>query len=158
MPRYVRPSITLISPELRESYKNAFDAFDEDRIDRVRTDDLGKVLRAIGFNPTAEEIADMQEDLNAETFTFNAFLFIVYRHSREVDPEAELIDAFRVLDKNGSGTLTVAEIRRILKNLKKPLTDAQIHELVRQANPPGDPDDDKREIDYTKFVRLMLDF
>jgi Ca2+-binding EF-hand superfamily protein len=158
MPRYVKPSITLISPELRESYKNAFDAFDEDRIDQVRTEDLGKVIRAIGFNPTAEEIEDMKLDLNSETFTFKAFLFIVYRHSREVDPEAELIDAFRVLDKTGSGTLTVGEIRRILKNLKKPLTDAQINQLVEQANPPGDKDDDKREIEYTRFVRLMLDF
>ena len=51
------------SQEDRENFKNAFDAFDENRNDFIETADLGKLLRAVGFNPTPEEIEDMMLDL-----------------------------------------------------------------------------------------------
>ena len=94
---------TIFSPEDKENFKNAFDAFDENRDDLVSTDVLGKLLRAIGFNPMPEEVEDMIEDIGASTFDFNSFMYIVYRHAREADPEGELIDAFRVFDKEGTG-------------------------------------------------------
>jgi Ca2+-binding EF-hand superfamily protein len=118
----------------------------------VATEDLGKLLRAIGFNPQPEEIVDMQEDIHSPTFTFKTFVYLVFRHGREVDPATELIDAFRVLDKTGSGRLKVSEIRHILKNIKEPLSDGQVEELIRRAEPVRD------EIDYVSFVQIMLDY
>jgi Ca2+-binding EF-hand superfamily protein len=147
-----RPNLTVFRPEDREKFKNAFDAFDEDRDDLCETAIIGKLIRAIGFNPLPEEVEDMQEDISAPTFDFNTFLYIVYRHAREADPEAELIDSFRVFDKNGSGKLPVATVKRILENLKQPFTPDQIEELLGKANIVGD------KIDYAEFVPLMLDF
>jgi Ca2+-binding EF-hand superfamily protein len=149
---FVRPSLTVFRPEDRENFKNAFDAFDEDRDDLCATGILGKLIRAIGFNPLPEEVEDMQNDINAPTFDFNTFLYLVYRHAREADPEAELIESFRVFDKDGSGKLPIATIRQILENLKQPFTREQIDELLGKANIVGD------KIAYEEFVPLMLDF
>jgi Ca2+-binding EF-hand superfamily protein len=149
---YVRPNLTVFNPEDRENFKNAFDAFDEDRDDLCATEILGKLIRAIGFNPLPEEVEDMQEDINAPTFDFNTFLYLVYRHAREADPEAELIESFKVFDKDGSGKLPVATIRKILENLKQPFTRDQIDELLGKATIVGD------KITYAEFVPLMLDF
>jgi Ca2+-binding EF-hand superfamily protein len=143
----------VFSPEDRENFKNAFDAFDDDRDDRVATDVLGKLLRAVGFNPLPEEVDDMRDDINAPVFDFNSFLYILWRHAREADPEGELIDSFKVFDKNGSGKLKVPVIRQILGNLKQPFTDDQISELIGQAEV-----DQNDEICYADFVRVMLDF
>jgi Ca2+-binding EF-hand superfamily protein len=143
----------VFSPEDRENFKNAFDAFDDDRDDRVATDVLGKLLRAVGFNPLPEEVEDMQEDIAAPTFDFNSFLYILYRHAREADPEGELIDSFKVFDKTGSGKLKTTVIRQILGNLKQPFTDDQISELLGQAEI-----DSNDEVCYADFVKVMLDF
>jgi Ca2+-binding EF-hand superfamily protein len=149
---YVRPTLTVFSPEDRENFKNAFDAFDEDRDDLCSVEILGKLIRAIGFNPLPEEVEDMQQDINSATFDFNTFLYLVYRHAREADPEAELIESFRVFDKDGNGELPVATIRKILSNLKQPFTGEQIEQLLEKANVVRD------KISYKEFVPLMLDF
>jgi Ca2+-binding EF-hand superfamily protein len=137
----------------RENFKNAFDAFDNNRDDLVSVDVLGKLLRAVGFNPRSDEVEDMIEDIGAPVFDFNSFLYIVSLHAREADPEAELVDAFRVFDKIGSGRLTTDTIRHILRNLKEPFTDDQIDELLGQAAV-----DESDSINYEDFVELILDF
>ena len=143
----------LFSPEDLENFKNAFDAFDENRDDLVETSELGKLLRAVGFNPMPEEVEDMVEDIDSPTFDFNSFIYIVYRHARECDPEQELVDAFRVFDKDGSGKLKTDTIRQILRNLKQPFTEDQINELLSQANV------DKQDcVKYEEFVKVTLDF
>lgn len=141
------------SQEDRENFKNAFDAFDENRNDFIETADLGKLLRAVGFNPTPEEIEDMIEDVGSQRLDFSSFLYIASRHAREVEPEQELIDAFRVFDKNGTGRLKTDTIRKILRNLKQPFTEDQIAELLGQATI-----DNQDCIKYKDFVKVMLDF
>jgi Ca2+-binding EF-hand superfamily protein len=170
MPDYIRPSARDLSPELLEKYRQAFTAFDDDRDGRVATELLGKVLRAIGFNPQPREVEDMVEDIKEPEFTFKTFLYLTFRHGREVDPAGELIEAFRVLDKSGSGSLKTSEIRNLLKNLRKPLTNTQVEDLLRKAAIAQDPAasqaeeiDEKEviipdEIEYKGFVQIMLEY
>ena len=143
----------IFSAEDKENFKNAFDAFDEDRDDLIKTDVLGKLLRAVGFNPMPEEVEDMIEDIGATTLDFNSFMYILYRHAREVDPEAELVDAFKVFDKDGTGKLKTDMIRQILRNLKQPFTEDQISELLALAEIDGNDC-----VNYEDFVKVMLDF
>jgi calmodulin len=150
----VEPGV--FTPEQRENFKNAFDAFDEDRDDRVAVDQLGKLIRAVGFNPLPEEVEDMIEDIGGSTFTFDAFLYIIFRHSREADPEGELVDSFRVFDKGGTGRLELDLVRRILHNLKQPFTDDQIDELLSDGD--VDLEIDQGTLNYAKLVKRMIDF
>jgi Ca2+-binding EF-hand superfamily protein len=145
-------NLTFFSTEDRENYKSTFDEFDEDHDGRCETVILRKLIRAIGFNPLPEEVEDMQEDINAPTFDFNTFLYLVYRHRREVDPVVELIESFRVFDENQTGKLPVATIRKILENVKQRPTKDQIDELLAKAAIVNE------EIDYVEFVPVMLDF
>lgn len=142
----------VIPAKERENYKNAFDAFDEDRDDMITKDVLGKLLRALGYNPYPEEVEDMIEDVGGDgKIDFDSFMYLVSKHAREADPEKELVDAFRVFDKEGTGKLPRETISKILKNLKQPFTDDQIEELFNRAG--RDP-----QIDYAKFVNIMLNF
>ena len=132
--------------------KNAFDAYDEERKDKIKPEVLGKLLRALGFNPLPEEVEDMLEDVGGQDIDFKTFAYLVYRHAREADPAGELIASFRVFDKDGTGKLPVATIRQILSHLKQPFEEEQIDELISKANPVDD------QIDYTEFADLMLNY
>ena len=139
--------------EEREDFKNVFDSFDENKDNIIETNNIGKLLRAVGYNPTDEEVEDMIEDINSPNLDFNSFLYIVSRHAREVDPEDELIEAFKVFDKEGTGKLHKDMIRKILSNLKQPFTEDQILELFYQAE-----FDENEYTDYKSFVKIMLDY
>ena len=142
----------VIPAKERENYKNAFDAFDEDRDDMITKEVLGKLLRALGYNPYPEEVEDMIEDVGGDgKIDFDSFMYLVSKHAREADPEKELVDAFRVFDKKGTGKLPRETISKILKNLKQPFTDDQIEELFNKAGRD-------QQIDYAEFVTIMLNF
>jgi calmodulin len=144
----------LFSAEEQENFKNAFDAFDDDRDGLVSVDLLGKLLRAVGFNPRLPEVEDMVSDIGGPTLDFSSFLYLAARHGRAANPEAELVAAFRVFDKSGTGRLKTGIIRQILASLREPFTQDEISELLGQA--VIDPRSDT--VSYEEFVKLMLEF
>ena len=50
------------------------------------------------------------------------------------DTGQELIDAFKAFDKDGSGYLSVAELRLALTTKGEPLTDEEVDEMFREAD------------------------
>lgn len=42
--------------------------------------------------------------------------------------------AFRVFDKDGSGTISAKELRAVMKSLGEDLTDAEIDEMIKEAD------------------------
>lgn len=46
----------------------------------------------------------------------------------------ETMAAFRVFDKDGSGTISASELRAVMKSLGEDLTDAEIDEMIREAD------------------------
>jgi calmodulin len=148
-------SMALFTDEDRDNFQHAFDVFDDDRDGVVPMNLLGKLFRAVGFNPFPQEVEDMAEDLQARNsqLTFKAFYYLLCGHAKSVDPEAELVRAFRVFDKIGSGRLDVDVVKKILRSLKQPFTEDQIGELLSQADVDG-----QQTVDYADFSKLMLDF
>jgi calmodulin len=145
----------IFTEEEEANFKNAFNAFDDDRDGVIPTELLGKLLRAVGYNPYPEEVEDMVEDLASDgsPLKFESFLYLLRAHARSAFPEEELVDAFRVFDKDGTGRLSVDTIQKILKSLKQPFTEDQIAELLSQADV-----DAQSTVNYRDFVKVMLDF
>jgi len=46
----------------------------------------------------------------------------------------ETMAAFRVFDKDGSGTISASELRDVMKSLGENLSDAEIDEMIREAD------------------------
>jgi len=46
----------------------------------------------------------------------------------------ETLAAFRVFDKDNSGTISADELKHVMKSLGEDLTDAEIDEMIREAD------------------------
>jgi calmodulin len=57
---------------------------------------------------------------------------------KETDADQELRNAFRVFDKDGSGTISAEELRRVLLSLGENLTDAEVEDMIQMADVNGD--------------------
>ena len=58
--------------------------------------------------------------------------------SRGTDSEEEILEAFKVFDKDGNGFISAAELRHVMTNLGEKLTDEEVDEMIREADVDGD--------------------
>merc|ERR1711959_613848 len=137
-------SVTMGADQLSEEQiaecKEAFSLFDKSGDGTITTKDLGTVIRALGKNPTGDGTVD-----------FPAFLTIMARKMKDTDTEEDIIEAFRVFDKDGAGVISAAELRHVMTNLGEKLTDEEVDEMIREADVHGDG-----VIDYREFTKIIL--
>ena len=70
---------------------------------------------------------------------------------KATDEEAGLRAAFEVFDRDGSGTISADEMRHVMKSIGEELTDAEIEEMIREADTDGNG-----SIDCEFFLWLLL--
>jgi calmodulin len=142
-----------VTEEQKAEFKEAFSVFDNDGDGTITIEELGTVLRMLGQTPTEAELQDMINEVDADgngVIDFPEFCQLMARKMKDKDPEEELIEACRVFDRDGSGAISAAEIRDVMTNLGKKLTDEEIDEMIRAADIDGDG-----QIDYEEFVKMM---
>ena len=66
------------------------------------------------------------------------------------DKIAEYKEAFDMFDKDGSGTISVTEIVKIMKNFGYPIKKAEAQQMIADIDDNGDG-----ELDFEEFVTLM---
>jgi calmodulin len=66
------------------------------------------------------------------------------------DKIAEYKEAFDMFDKDGGGTISVAEIVKIMKNFGYPIKKSEAQKMISEIDDNGDG-----EIDFEEFVTLM---
>ena len=63
------------------------------------------------------------------TIDFPEFLTMMARKMKDTDSEEEILEAFKVFDKDGNGFVSAAELRHIMTNLGEKLTDEEVDEV-----------------------------
>ena len=153
----VFPLVTMadqLTEEQIAEFKEAFSLFDKDGDGTITTKELGTVMRSLGQNPTEAELQDMINEVDADgngTIDFPEFLTMMARKMKDTDSEEEIIEAFKVFDKDGNGFISAAELRHIMTNLGEKLTDEEVDEMIREADIDGDG-----QINYEEFVKMMM--
>jgi len=71
--------------------------------------------------------------------------------SQDTDSEEELVEAFKVFDKDNNGFISAAELRHVMTNLGERLTDEEVDEMIREADVDGDG-----QVNYEEFVKMMM--
>merc|ERR1712217_869504 len=143
-----------LTEEQIAEFKEAFSLFDKDGDGTIITKELGTVMRSLGQNPTEAELQDMINEVDADgngTIDFPEFLSLMERKMKDTAPEEDLIEAFKVFDRDGNGFISAAELRHVMTNLGEKLTDEEVDEMIREADVDGDG-----QINYEEFVKMMM--
>lgn len=139
--------------ERYEEIKEAFQVFDKDNDGFITIKELATVMRSLGHNPTETELLDLIQQYDRDgsgTIDFAEFFELMTKKMKDVELEEELIETFKVLDRDGNGLLSGHELKAVLGVVGIVLTDAEIDDLIKQADIDCDG-----VINYQEFVKMM---
>mmetsp|Transcript_101874 Transcript_101874/g.297077 ORF Transcript_101874/g.297077 Transcript_101874/m.297077 type:complete len:169 (-) Transcript_101874:112-618(-) len=124
--------------------------------------DFPCLWRSIGQNPTEAELRQIQAENDTGTGHFDQERFLKIcesdnpRYLKDAIRPEQLIEAFKTFDKDGTGTLTIAQLRYMLQCLGDKLDDAEADEFIAftAAKCTQEGTD---EIDYEFLVEQLMD-
>lgn len=143
-----------LSPEQIESIREAFSQFDKDKDGKITAKEVAPLMHVLGKDPAPAILQDMinQADIDGNgTIDIEAFVAMMTRQAKESETEAEMIEAFKLFDKDEDGKITVAELNHIMREMGEIISQEDFDEMVAYANASEDG-----LIDYAELVRLML--
>ncbi|KAH3853235.1 calmodulin-A-like [Dreissena polymorpha] len=144
----------LFAEEQIEEYKETFSLFDKEGDGTISLRELGTVLRALGQHPTEADLNDLIGNMEVEghtTIEFPQFLNILSKLIKDTDPETELTEAFKIFDKENTGNIACADLRRIMTTYGETLTDEEVEEMIKEADTDGDG-----IVDYAEFIAMVI--
>jgi len=141
-----------LSEEQIAEYKEAFHLFDKDGDGKITTKELGTVLRSIGQNPTEKDLSSLIEPTHSGLIDFDEFCKLVTKQMKNpIASEQEIIESFKVFDKEGKHLITAAELRHIMINMGEKLTDEEVDEMLRECDVDSDG-----KINYVDFIKMLV--
>lgn len=143
-----------LTEEQVAEFKEAFQIFDKNGDGSITVKELGTVMRSLGQNPSDEEIQKMINEVDEDksgTIDFNEFLGLMAKKMKESNTEDDLLEAFKVFDRDGNGKISAHELRYVMMSAGEELTEADIADIIQSADTDGDG-----YIDYQEFVRLLM--
>ncbi|XP_071160620.1 uncharacterized protein [Mytilus edulis] len=142
-----------LSREELAAYKEAFGLFDANGDGVISTWELKSVLRALGQNPSNEELIEMirEADLDGNgIIDFDEFINMMIRRNNSEESDETLREAFNIFDHDNNNFITCADLRYVIKSLGLDISDETIDEMVREADEDGNG-----KVGVEEFIKIM---
>ncbi|XP_039253772.1 neo-calmodulin-like isoform X1 [Styela clava] len=142
--------------DLLETYEEAFYLLDTDNTGVIGKKEVGIVMRAIGQEPTDEEIENLVKEVDrTETgrLSFNDFLALLAHICQEEEPEEEWERVFQQFDHNKDGFIDEHDLRKTMLQLRLKFTDTDVDEMLNEFAPLRDSG--PRRIDFEDFLSIL---
>ena len=150
------PPLFLASKDQVKALQEAFSFFDKNQDGRITIRELRALMKSLGHNPTEEELQDIINKVDTDdsgTMECDEFLLVMStRMNHLVDIEHELIEAFKVFDRNGNGLVSGEEVRHVMTYLGEEISNEDIDEIIAQHLL-----DKNGELNYENVVKEMIE-
>lgn len=143
-----------LTKEQKEDLKVSFDLFDRDGSGKINYSELKQVMLRFGHRLSDGELHELirSVDVNHDNeIDFNEFCTLMEHKGVTYDPDAELKLAFNTIDKDGSGKISISELRDLMDKTNQQVSDEDFNTLMKSIDRNGDG-----EIDFAEFKELMV--
>ena len=142
------------SEEEVAQFQETFNMYDADGGGSISNDELKKVFKKLGSNPTDDQIQAMikRVDVNGDgEIDFEEFLVMMKMNQQFNDPDKDFRDAFKTMDTDGDGTISKKELSDLFIKLGQKLSDEEIQSMMDVVDT-----DKSGAIDFEEFKAMML--
>ncbi|KAG5177992.1 hypothetical protein JKP88DRAFT_82818 [Tribonema minus] len=150
-PTRVRHELT---EEQKQEVREAFELFDTEQTGTLSLYEAKVLLRALGFPVRKHDVlrAFHAVDPHADgaAVTLSHLYEMALPHYAGLDPQEEMLKAFRLFDADASGKISVADLRRVARELGEGLSEDDLQAMVDEF----DRDQDG-QISKDEFLAIM---
>lgn len=111
--------------------------FDTDGSGTIDAKELKVAMRALGFEPSKEEIRKLISQIDKDkdgNVDFSEFLTMMTMKMGERDSKEEMVKAFRLFDDDESGKISFRNLKRVAMELGESITDEELQEMIDEAD------------------------
>ncbi|XP_013603777.1 PREDICTED: calmodulin-like protein 9 isoform X2 [Brassica oleracea var. oleracea] len=99
-------------------------------------------MKSMGKNPKAKQLQEMMSDVDIfgddGIITFDDFLYIMVQNTSQESASGELLEVFRVFDRDGDSLIYALELGEGMKDMGMKITAEEAERMVREADLDGD--------------------
>ncbi|XP_015264476.1 PREDICTED: centrin-1-like [Gekko japonicus] len=150
--RRTGPKLELTADQ-KQQMREAFDLLDADGTGTIDVKDLKVSIRALGFEPTKEELKRIVLEVDKEgsgKIGFDAFYSVMTEKMSQTDPKEEILKAFRLFEDSESGKISFKNLKQIASEIGEKLTDEELQEMIDEADVDGDG-----EVNEQEFLKIL---
>ena len=143
-----------LADDMIADLKELFALADADSSGMLSTKEVRWVMQSVGRNPSEAELADIVSSVDTDGNGFldvNEFVSLMARKFKEVDSMEEVLESFKVFDKDANGMISSDELKSIMHEHGSGLSHDEIAVLIRECDSDGDGN-----INYEEFVAMLM--
>ena len=147
--------VDLLTPDEIGELKEIFIQHDTNGDGCIATTELGTVLHAMKIFVSEADLQNYILDIDPDGYgliDFCELLSLIVRKVRCPDPDEDLLEAFKVYDRDGNGYITANELQDVLTKLGEEVTVSEVKAIIDEADTDGDG-----MINYADFARVMTE-
>lgn len=167
---YNPTTLLTVSQQHKDELRTAFDMFDTDGTGRIPAHEVKVALYALGYDVSKAEINKLLKDVGVDNtnndalIDFNDFYGVLVRKMTAREVRLDSVRAFKQIDEDNKGHISLADLRGISNMLGLDLTDDELFEMIMFAHPVagglagGAADLDAKEsmvVPEEEFLKLM---
>lgn len=143
-----------LSADQEAEVKESFELFDMDKDGRLDYHELKVAMRALGFDLKKAEVLKILRDASTDqTFIgFEGFHRTMEKMILARDPMDELRRAFRLFDEDGTGRISLRNLKKVARDLGEGLGEDELQAMIDEFDLDGD-----NEISEQEFISIMAD-
>lgn len=142
-----------LDDEQIEELREAFNLFDTEHSGNIDARELKAALRALGFEVKKEDVRRMLSDVGkdaSDPINFTDFTEMMKGRMPDKNSREEINKVFALFDEEEKGKISFRNLKRISQELGESLTDAELQEMIEEADRDGDG-----LINPDEFYRVM---
>ena len=131
----------------------AFAKVDTDKDGLINTDELRQVLHSLGQNPTDADLQDLAYAMDTDEsgkIDLPEFLHMMAKRISDTNLEEDILEAFKVFDRDGNGFITAKELKLVMSNLGESLSEEEVEAMIIEVDMDGDGC-----INYAEFFNMV---
>eukprot|EP00040_Diaphanoeca_grandis_P041353 m.262835 g.262835 ORF g.262835 m.262835 type:complete len:171 (+) comp47321_c0_seq1:99-611(+) len=124
-----------LTEEQREEAIEAFELFDADKDGKLDYYELKVALRALGFEVKKQDVLRILKEANkdgSELIDRDSFVQAATDRMLDRNPMDEIAKAFKLFDEDGSGTVTLDNLRRVARELGENMNDDELQAMIEE--------------------------
>merc|ERR1711907_514393 len=120
--------------------KEAFELFDTDGSGSIASGELKVAMKALGFEPKPGEIEKLIHSVDDDgdgEMDYDDFERMMEQKILNKDQKDDLLKAFSLFDDDKTGTISLANLKRVAKELGETLSEEDLKAVIAESDTNG---------------------